>query len=316
MNSSSEEAPIVFVYGALRSGTTVFRLMLKAHEGISCPGEVDFLFDYLARDASHPTGWRYDKASLSTDRVFRAKQITLSPVLDGLDQLTDMLEQLKARSPGLMVLTVHRHATHIFETLPDALFIHLLRDPRDVARSSIGMGWAGTLYYGVDHWINTETEWDEIFGRVSHRQVIELKYEDLFTDLDYNLRRVCEFLGVPFSAAMLKYHETSTYGPPDPSLIEQWRRCSEPREIALMEGKADLLMQARGYALAGKQRSAGPIERLGLFLVDRARVWRFGIRRFGVKIYLSEKFSRWLGLTRFHNHVGNQIQEATTRRLK
>jgi hypothetical protein len=38
---------IVFVYGALRSGTTVFRLMLDSHPKISNPDEMDFLFDHV-----------------------------------------------------------------------------------------------------------------------------------------------------------------------------------------------------------------------------------------------------------------------------
>jgi len=41
-----EGDPPVFVFGALRSGTTVFRLMLDAHGEIRNPGEADYLVDY------------------------------------------------------------------------------------------------------------------------------------------------------------------------------------------------------------------------------------------------------------------------------
>ena len=241
----------MFVYGALRSGTTMFRLMLESNRAISNPGEADFLFDHIAPDPDHPTGWRYDRTALIDDRIFRAKQFDLPEELDGLDLLEEMLAQMDARSPGLLTLNVHRHAERIVQTLPDARFVHLLRDPRDVARSSIGMGWAGTLYRGVDHWILTETAWDRIAKHLRTGQVLDLSYEDLFADIDNNLRRVCDFLEVSFDPAMLRYHETSTYGPPDPSLAEQWRRRSKPREIALVEGKAGALMRARGYILDG-----------------------------------------------------------------
>jgi hypothetical protein len=50
--SATPKARPVFIFGSMRAGTTVFRLMLDAHDGISNPGEVDFLFDHLARDAS------------------------------------------------------------------------------------------------------------------------------------------------------------------------------------------------------------------------------------------------------------------------
>ena len=49
---------VIFVYGALRSGTTLFRLMLEAHPALSNAGEADFLFDFLSPDQNHATGWR------------------------------------------------------------------------------------------------------------------------------------------------------------------------------------------------------------------------------------------------------------------
>ena len=38
----------VIAYGALRSGTTLLRLMLDMHPGLSCPGETDFLLDFTS----------------------------------------------------------------------------------------------------------------------------------------------------------------------------------------------------------------------------------------------------------------------------
>jgi hypothetical protein len=64
-----DASDIVFVYGALRFGTTVFRLMLDAHPQIANPGEMDFLFDYLYPDHTHSTGWRYDLDGLKLDRI-------------------------------------------------------------------------------------------------------------------------------------------------------------------------------------------------------------------------------------------------------
>jgi len=39
---------------------------------------------------------------------------------------------------------------------PDARAVHLLRDPRDVGRSCVGRGWAGTPWHGVRDRILTE----------------------------------------------------------------------------------------------------------------------------------------------------------------
>jgi hypothetical protein len=285
-------API-FVYGALRSGTTLFRLMLNSHAGLKNPGEVDFLFDFLIRDPSHPTGWRYRRDDMARHRIVRAHGLDLRPGLDGLDLLADMIAQFEVRGPGLLTMNVHRHAPLIAEVLPEARFIHLLRDPRDVARSSIGMGWSGNSFRGLDHWIRTESEWAA--AKIDPSRVLELKFEDLMADLQSRLSEVCAFLGVPFSPAMLDYHQNTTYGPPDPAISQQWKHKAGAREIALLEGRLGPLLENCGYAPNGAPASPGRWERLGLEAQNRLGRWRFNIRRFGLPLYLSSHVTKRLG---------------------
>lgn len=313
---ASLQTDAVFVYGALRSGTTMFRLMLEAHEAISNPGESDFLFDYLSPDAHHATGWVYDRDALEADRIFRAKKLHLPSEMHGLDLLREMLDQLAAKKPGVLTLNIHRNVDRLITVMPDARLLHILRDPRDVARSSIGMGWAGTLYHGVDHWIGTEMAWDRVAGLLGPGQVFELKYEDLFSDIEGSLQRVCLFLGVSYSPSMLEYHKATTYGPPDASLAEQWRRLSSPREIAQVESKAGEMMQRRGYPPSGTYRRPGVLEATHLSIANKIGVWRFGIRRVGPGLFLQEKVARRLGMSAWHRRLQQRIQEIQMQFLK
>ena len=311
------ETDIVFVYGALRSGTTLFKVMLAAHEGIANPGETDFLFDHLTPDPGHPTGWRYDRTALAEDRIFRDRALVLPEGKDGLDLLADLLAQISAAAPGRVVtLNVHRHAERLRAILPAARILHLLRDPRDVARSAIVMGWAGNLWYGVMPWVHTEQSWDRAAAGLAPGQVLTLTYETLFEDLEGSLRRVCGFLGVPYSARMLDYHLNTSYGPPDASLAWQWRRRATPREIALVEGRAGSLMRARGYDLAGSGSVPGGLDRLGLALQNKVRIWQFGIRRFGLRVFLGEKLMRWLGFEEARRHLKRQMSAISRQYLK
>lgn len=287
----------------------MLRIMLKAHEDISNPGEGDFLFDYLHPSPDHPSGWSYDKKALAHSRSFRVKQLDLPDQIDGLDLLNNMLAQLDAKHAGLLTLNVHRHAEKIIKAMPEASFIHLLRDPRDVARSSIGMGWSGTVYQGVNHWVETESSWDKIVHHIPEGRYLDIKYELLVTEPESILRRICDFLGVTFDSAMLDYHGSSSYGPPDPSLVEQWRRRARGKETALIEGKAGYLMRARGYSPEGSGYKPGVAEHVFLVLVDRIRVWRFGVERYGAFVYLSEKFTRWLRLVEINRRLRRQMQD-------
>lgn len=304
----------VFVYGALRSGTTVFRLMLDSHGEIGNPGERDFLFDFLKPDPTHPTGWRYDLDKLQLNRIFQNSGLKIiqgpnGQDLDGLDLLAAFLGQLKTQcgGPEVFTLNIHRHIDKILRILPEARVIHMLRDPRDVARSSIGMGWASHIYYGVDHWIGTETDWDRGTTSLPDDQVLTLTYEGLFRDIETELRRVCDFLGVEWSSKMLDYHENSTYSPPDPSLVEQWRRKCDKDDLALLEGKAGSLMQDRGYQFSTGGRHPAPFEVLRLWSGHKFGKWQHGIRKYGVGMFFGEKISRWLKIRRVHKRLRSRM---------
>ncbi len=306
----------VFVFGALRSGTTVFRLMLNAHPELSNPGEMDFLFDHLSPDPLHSTNWRYDLVALQADRIFQAHDLTIPKGKTGLDLFSDFLDQLHAQHPGTLVLTVHRHADRLIRLFPTAAIVHLIRDPRDVARSSIGMGWASSLYYGVNHWIQTEQSWDCAIRGHEGTKILQLKYEDLFYSTEESLRRVCDTFGVSFTDKMLQYHESTSYAPPDPSLVEQWRHRCKPEEIELLEGKAGKLMRARGYELLGEGRVPGPFEKLRLKLGQKIFLWKFGIGRFGARLFLGEKITRWLGFSNKHSELLRQMTAVQKTYLK
>ncbi|MGV8988684.1 MAG: sulfotransferase family protein [Cypionkella sp.] len=317
MTSDHLETPIVFVYGALRSGTTLFRLMLNAHPGIANSGEADFLFDYITPDPTHPTGWRFDRAGLAIDWIFRADALELPPGKDGLDLLDDLLRQFVARAPGQVVtLNLHRNAERLIAILPEVRLIHILRDPRDVARSSISMGWAGTLYHGVGHWIATERGWDRIADTLSPGQAMTLKFRILLGDLETNLRAVCGFLGVSFDPAMLKYHKSTSYDPPDASLVDQWRRLSPRAELAQLESRAADLMIRRGYPLSGPVTQPGTLERLGLWIRNKTAIWRFGLRRFGPVLFIGRKIAHRLGVKALDHHLRQRMDAITLRHLK
>lgn len=316
MAESPSVRSVTFVFGALRSGTTLFRLMLNAHGGISNPGEVDFLFDFLAPDPTHPTGWRYDRGAMQKHRIFRSRKLNLPADCDGLDLLHDMIAQLCERTDGVLTLNVHRHADRIARVLPQARFIHLLRDPRDVARSSIGMGWSGNSFYGVEHWIATERSWDRAATYIAEDQVMTLRFETLMADLENQLKRASVFLGLKFSASMLDYHKNTTYAPPDPRIAGQWRRNANPYDIALLEGKCGDLIVARGYELNGAPLYPGWLERRMLALKNRVFRWRYNIRRFGWPLFVSAHFTRLFGAKTLNERVQRRMDEKTIESLK
>lgn len=292
----------------------MFRLMLDAHTHISNPGEVDFLFDHIFRDSSAPCGWQYDRAALKEDRIFRQKGIDLPEGLDGIALLEFLLVSLADRGTSVCTLNVHRHAGRIIDLLPTARFIHLARDPRDVAHSAIGMGWVGNSYYGARYWLQAEMDWER--ADIPEKQCLEVRFEQLMLDITHELRRVCAFLGVPFSDHMLDYHKNSTYAPPDPKMVQSWRRKASPREVALIEGRVGTLMEKRGYERAGPPIFPRSAEKLTLAFQNRLARWRFRISRYGFWLFAASHASRFLGLKALRSRLKRLEDEIKTRNLK
>jgi Sulfotransferase family len=283
----------IFVLGALRSGTTVFRLMLDAHKEIN-PIEFDFAFDPLNK-ISKSSRWGFDLEKLRLDRKFQAQNLNIIEFEDGKDIVMNFIGQLRQRTRGHLTLNIHRNLDKVAAIFPDAKIIHIVRDPRDVARSSIGMGWAGNTYFGVDHWLETENGWDRFARLFDEKNILQFHYEDLISNPREQLGKICEFIGAPFLPEMLSYPAHSTYGAPDPSAVQQWKTKLSPREIALVEIKAKHLMLDRGYELSGHPlEPPGYFEKSRLFWANKLYKWKFGCRRYGLFNFIMEKITRRL----------------------
>lgn len=285
----------VFMFGALRSGTTLLRLMLLHHSKIQSPGEADYLFDHLKAAPEAPHGWDCNREELAADWKFQMAELRLPEGPEGGDLVYALTDVIHDQEPGSIAsVTIHRNAPVMASLFPEAKYIHLLRDPRDSARSAVGMGWDGNSYYGVRHWLDTEENWDA--SGLSEDQVLTLRFEDLMEDLETGLTEICKFIGLEFEPGMLEYHRNSTYGPPDPSISQKWRVQATPREIARIEGRVGPLLQSRGYQSVGAPVVPGVLEKLWLKADNLLRRWRFNIRRYGFGLFFGHHLARFLRL--------------------
>jgi hypothetical protein len=276
-----EVSVFVIVYGALRSGTTLLRLMLDKHPELSCPGEADFLFDYLTFDKNGNIS--IDVDALKEGRIYQNSAARVNPDLPARDAVLDMIHQMRTSEDQCVVLMLHRGITSALRLFRDVPVLHILRDPRDVARSSIGMGWVGTVYHGTEHWMETEDEWDAMEQAYPDAKTQTLTYENLIKATEHELKRIAAFFGVSYDPDMLTYHAGSTYGPPDVSLIEQWRRKQSPHDVALIEGRLKKRLAARGYEPSGYAPiTPSPLFKLSLWGRNKTLTWRERIKRYGM----------------------------------
>jgi hypothetical protein len=290
------KSDVCFLVGAERSGTTLLRLALNSHSQIAWTREFEYAVDRVAADGSYPDLTAYVEW-LATHRIFQSSGYRIREGFAYPALVRDFLEQQRAvEGKPIAGATVHRHFDRCLQIWPNARFIHLVRDPRDVARSAMGMGWAGNEWKGVEGWLEAEEMWERMRSLVPPHRRIDLRYESFARRPEKELRRVCRFLDVSYEPGMLEFDRRSSYRRPDPALVEQWRTRASEREIAWVETRAGKRMAALGYVRSKPVAKApGPLQCGALSIHDYWKRIRFRMRRNGVGLFLEDWMARRFG---------------------
>jgi hypothetical protein len=173
------------------------------------------------------------------------------------------------------------------EVFPEARFIHIYRDPRDVVPSWVGLSFSpGNIYCGARDWRRMVAAGRGDGAALSERY-LEIRYETLVTDPAEAMRGACEFLHEPYAKEMVRRAERGPiYGESqmrrkseiDPAKAFEWRRRMPAADRAVVEAAAGDLMSELGYELEGKRRPISPAHRGWWQLSGRARSARNRVR--------------------------------------
>jgi ribosomal protein S28E/S33 len=267
--------------------------MVDAHPEVAIPSESHFIPDLIRRCVAGPVSAadvtelitqsnRWDDFHLGAEEL-AARIAAVKPLRAG-DAIRAFFRlyaegQGKGRwgdkTPG------YAESMPVIErAVPEARFIHVIRDGRDVALSILARDWGpDTIEKAAQRWKRRITRARRGAKRVGH--YIELRYEDLITDTERELRRVCAHIDLDFDAAMLTYHEraeqrlaekaravTRAGGgttsvedrmashklasePPKAEHLARWRREMSTEDVAKFERVAGDLLADCGYELGG-----------------------------------------------------------------
>jgi hypothetical protein len=282
-----ERPPFAFVVGCGRSGTTLVRAMLDAHPQIAVPYESYFPV-WFARQRT-----RYETpAGFALDRFIDDFLAHESFLHWGLDAATTR-EFLRAAEPGnypdairacfAAYASAHGKPRYVDKTpifvnhipalaslFPEAVFVHLVRDGRDVALSRTQVAW-GTRQFAQEglRW-RDEVERGRRDGRaLGAARYHEVHYEALLEDPERAARELCEFIGVEFDPAMLRYYERvdqvlgsqpypdehqNLLRPPTKGL-RSWRAELDADRVALFEQLAGPTLRRFGYPTESRSAS-------------------------------------------------------------
>lgn len=299
----------IFLVGARRSGTTLFRLMLDHHPEISWHHKgFEYAFEMM-EDNEFPSLNEYYEW-LVNNRIFQLAELNINKDLTYPELIDDFLYQIKIRDNKQYIgATVHLYFDKILEIYPDAIFIHITRDPRGVACSNIGLGWAGNGWGAAQSWLDSEKLWSKLKGSLSSEQYIEITYESLIRETKHTLVGVCEFIGCLYDERMMSY--VADGEPlPDPKMLDKWKSRLSKRDIQLIEAALGGRMKERGYELSGpEQLKLTLLEIKILEFSNRASRAYSRLKRIGIYLFISDFLSRRLHCKQWQYRVTAHISK-------
>lgn len=210
IQSARALAPI-FVGGCPRSGTTLLRVMLDSHPEIVCGPELRAIPALAA--LSEQTR---DVMGATLAAHYRLSPERLAEIFAEL--VSSFLEPLRRRSGKMRVAEkTPANALHFAELarlFPDAAFVQIIRDGRDVVSSLLTMDWrdgrSGSPLEITRDPASAAIAWVEHVRRgraaaVAGARYFELRYESLVCDATATLASLFDFLGVTWSEESLAF---------------------------------------------------------------------------------------------------------------
>lgn len=317
---SASDPPAYFLVEASRSGSTLLRVMMDCHPDISIirHSAIEMGLQYMNDDGVAATNLQPYYWELGGSYGIRESGVIIDRSMTLHDCLRDQLAQL-ARSSSKPILggSLHHNFPRLLFVFPNARFIYLYRDGRDVARSGMALGWYDNYWTAVEAWMTAELQAKQMRSRLPAERWIEICYEDLILHPREILGRICEFMGTSYDEAIFDYTNVTRYKEPDPTLVEQWRGKMSSAEIQVAEARIGQLLEDRGYPLSGLPRidvSPAAARRYSTKGVWKARVRR--ARRIGLFNFITEVLTRKLGMDGLHSRIAFRIDTQRQKMLR
>lgn len=243
----------VFILGNPRSGTSLLRIMLNSHREIASPPESGFMHWWYSKykhwnteDVSDPEKVKEFVNDVLSSKKIETWALDRQEIIAQIGQLEPstyselviLVYLVWARSNGKTPSTVidkNNYYIHHLEDLiriwPDARFLFVIRDGRDVACSYKELKnlqslspYRPALPTEIEEiareWLVNNTRIWDFLNVLSHDRWIMIRYESLIRCSEEQLRRITSFLNISYLPEMLEYYMKND----EPVSTLDWKR--------------------------------------------------------------------------------------------
>jgi hypothetical protein len=301
MTAGQSSSPI-FVVGSPRSGTTLLRFILSSHPRMYIPAETGFIPSLAIQPGERLTEAQVGRLLHSIGRLNREwaglvpdpaafYQSLPSPTPETvLDQLYRIqIAPYQAARWGDKTPAYVLHIPLLDRLFPQAQFIHIIRDGRDVTLSA-GKKWGQAWYmddvYLLKNWVQYVQAGQDAGRALGPGRYLEIRYEELVQEPEAAVGQICAFLGEEMVPEMLMHQELARQQIGDAGHVEvrrpiattsvaRWQQEMAPFSLKLANQIAGRTLGRNGYELA----AVGPFTP-----AERLRYWGLSAKAAAVRL--------------------------------
>jgi sulfotransferase family protein len=280
--------PYLFVTGCTRSGTTLLQRMLDSHPQLAVSNDTHLIPRSVLELRGDPdlplthqlvrevTGYRYFRhlgvETETAERLARSCR-TLAELVRAL--FDEMARRRGKPLAGEKDPEYVRRLPVLHRLFPSARIVHVVRDGRDVALSTLDWMTPSRFLGRMALWREEPVAVCALWWRrqvsagrrgravVGQDRCLEVRYEQLVCSPESALASVARFLELPYEPQMLRYNESRSAAPvrarrpevkdqwlPPIEGLRDWRTTLTQRDLQLFEALAGDLLTSLGYPRA------------------------------------------------------------------
>lgn len=246
-----------FILGNPRSGTSLLRLILNSHSKVVVPPESGFFLWWSKKYAE----WNVDKSKnpelidqyisdVKSSKKMETWNLDFNLVKANIykqnpkDYLT--LSQIiyqtyafhRAKEPTVIGDKNNYYINHLetlYQLVPSAKFLHIIRDGRDVACSYQELAKLDTnspykpdlptnIEAIANEWLINNSNILEFSKKIMRENFLSIRYEDLVLAIREQAELMCSFLGISYDANMLQYYKDNKQNVEEPISTLDWKK--------------------------------------------------------------------------------------------
>jgi hypothetical protein len=277
----------IFIVGVGRSGTSLLQSMFASHPQVKFIPETSFIRRYVLNGKlqyQFKSGRLDDVINiLRSDTLFARANICASSLVKNLKYKSGLLDSQIYREMSQIYSDKNQYWVgdkdpRLTEFLPIvkslysmAIVVNIIRDPRDILVSKKQAAWSKGSHVWKHIFANrvqlslSRFNGPRLFGKNYH----EIIYEELLSDPNKVLTKLCIGIGLPFTNKMLSFNDAArklvsdsemswkkeTLGPLLKNNVCKWKSRLSYREIRLTELCCCEAMVAGNYDLDNRRQS-------------------------------------------------------------